>query len=175
MSPRVVVEQVIRSWSTQDVESTLAHCGDDVVYSVNIAAEAAPFAGTSEGKDAVRAALHLMLEMFDYLKFDQVVVGVAGDVVRVQTQFKLHHRRTGSNLEGSMRSVFTVRNGLVARCEEYLDESLVEAFMRLVRQREAENIIFVPPSLPARAPKGGAGGPARPTSVPETPDEKHCE
>ncbi|ODT30139.1 MAG: hypothetical protein ABS54_03330 [Hyphomicrobium sp. SCN 65-11] len=58
MSPRVVVEQVIRSWSTQDVESTLAHCGDDVVYSVNIAAEAAPFAGTSEGKDAVRAALH---------------------------------------------------------------------------------------------------------------------
>ncbi|MFN3746907.1 MAG: nuclear transport factor 2 family protein [Hyphomicrobiaceae bacterium] len=100
----------------------------------------------------------MMLEFFDYLKFDQNIIAASGEVVRVQTQFKLHHRRTGENFEGSLRTIFTVRNGLAVRCDEYLDRNLFETFMRLVQQREAANDIVQPPQIrgrtaPAKSPE----------------------
>jgi ketosteroid isomerase-like protein len=167
MSARSVVAAVIKAWSAQDVETTVSYCSDDVVYALHISEQAVPFAGASEGKDAVRGTLHMMLEMFDYLKFDQRIVGFSGEVVRVQTQFKLHHRRTGENLECSMRTLFTVRNGAVTRCDEYLDEGLVETFMRLVRQREAENDVVAPPQIRGRS--------APPKAPEPTPEPKVCD
>lgn len=151
MDPRSVVESLIRCWSAQDVETTLAHCSEDVIYALHVSDDTVPFAGVSQGKDAVRTALHMMLEDFDYLKFDQQIVGEDDDVVRVQTQFKFNHRRTGGILEGSMRTVFRVRDGVVVRCDEYLDEGLVETFMRLTRQREAANEIVQPPEIPGKS------------------------
>ena len=153
MDARSVVEAIITCWDTQDVETTMAYIDDDAVYALYVSEQTVPFGGVSEGKDAIRATLYMMLEQFDYLRFDRAIVGVDGDVVRVQTQFKFHHRRTGGNLEGSMRTVFTVKDGLVVRCDEYLDEELVDAFMRLVRQREAANNIVEPPEIPRRSPE----------------------
>jgi ketosteroid isomerase-like protein len=151
MKARDVVVSIIRAWSTQDVETALSYASDDFVYALYASEELVPFAGTSEGKEAVRETLYMMLEIFDYLKFDQNIIGVSGEIVRVQTQFKLHHRRTGENLEGSLRTIFTVRNGLAVRCDEYLDRKLVETFMRLVQQREAQNDIVEPPQIRGRA------------------------
>jgi hypothetical protein len=88
------------------------------------------------------------------------IVGVDGDVVKVQTQFKFHHRRTGGNLEGSMRTIFTVKGGMVVRCDEYLDQGLVDTFMRLTRQREAANEIVAPRIPPARSAPDQATAPA---------------
>jgi ketosteroid isomerase-like protein len=151
MSARRVVEGIIKAWSTQDVETALSYASDDFVYALHVSEEMVPFAGTSEGKEAVCDTLHTMLEIFDYLKFDQNVIGVSGEIVRVQTQFKLHHRRTGENPEGSIRTIFTVRNGLAIRCDEYLDQHLIETFMRLVRQREAQNDTVEPPQITSRS------------------------
>ena len=148
MNARSVIESLIASWNTQDVESTLAHCSDDVFYALYVAEDAVPFGGVTVGKDAMRATLHMMLEQFDYLRFDRAIVGVDDDVVRVQTQFKFHHRRTGGNLEGTMRTVFRVKDGMVVRCDEYLDQGLVEAFMRLTQQREASGEVVQPPEIP---------------------------
>lgn len=155
MSARSTVEAIIACWNTQDVELTMAYISDDAVYALYVSEQTVPFAGVSEGKDAIRSTLYMMLEQFDYLRFDRAIVAVNGDVVRVQTQFKFHHRRTGQNLEGSMRTVFTVRDGLVVRCDEYLDEELLDAFMRLVRHREAVNDIVAPPQM------AGHGAPRR--------------
>ncbi len=151
MSARSVIEAVIASWNAQDVETTLAHCSEDVFYALYISEETVPFGGVTVGKEAMRGTLHMMLEQFDYLRFDRSIAGVDGDIVRVQTQFKFHHRRTGSNLEGTMRTAFTVKDGLVVRCDEYLDQHLVETFMRLVRHREAAGEIVQPPELPLRS------------------------
>lgn len=148
MDARSVVESLIACWATQDVEMTMAHISEEAVYSLYLSEETVPFGGVSQGKEHIRATLYMMLAEFDYLRFDREIVGVEGDVVKVQTQFKFHHRRTGGNLEGSMRTVFTVADGLVVRCDEYLDEGLVETFMRLTRQREADNEIVPPPQIP---------------------------
>lgn len=144
---RSVIEAIIAVWNTQDVEATLAYIDDDAIYALYVSEETVPFGGVSKGKDEIRATLFMMLAEFDYLRFDRVIAGVDGDVVKVQTQFKFHHRRTGENLEGSMRTVFTVRDGLVVRCDEYLDRSLLDAFMRMVREREATNQIVEPPPI----------------------------
>lgn len=146
---RSVVEAVIAVWNTQDVEATLAYVDDDAVYALYVSEETVPFGGVSNGKDEIRATLFMMLSEFDYLRFDRTIVGVDDDIVKVQTQFKFHHRRTGGNLEGSMRTVFTIENGLVVRCDEYLDRGLVEAFMAMVRSREARGEVVAPPRIPA--------------------------
>jgi ketosteroid isomerase-like protein len=150
MDARAVIVEVLKRWRTQDVETTFELCADDVVYVLYVSEDAVPFGGVTQGRDAMMSVFYTFIEQFDYLKYEPLIVGVDGDVVRVQTQFQYHHRRTGEDLTGSMRTVFTVRDGLVVRCEEYVDRGLVESFMRLARQREADNEIVAPPALPQR-------------------------
>jgi ketosteroid isomerase-like protein len=161
MDARGVVEAIIARWNTQDVETTMAYIAEDAEYALYVSEQTVPFAGVSRGRDEIRATLYMMLAEFDYLRFDREIVGVDGDVVKVQTQFKFHHRRTGGNLEGSMRTIFTVKGGMVVRCDEYLDQGLVDTFMRLTRQREAANEIVAPPRIPpARSAPDQATAPA---------------
>jgi ketosteroid isomerase-like protein len=153
MDTHAIVREVLRLWATQDVESTFAYVADDVVYSLNIDEDLAPFAGVTHGREGMIAAFYQMIEQYDYLDWKQVIVGVEGNVARVQTQFRLHHRRTGTNLEGSMRTVITMGDdGMMIRCEEFLDRGLVESFMRLAQHREATNQIVKPPEIPGRRP-----------------------
>lgn len=156
-NPRDIVAEVLRLWATQDVESTFAYVADDVVYVLYIDEDLAPFAGVTHGREGMMAAFYQMIEQYDYLYWKQVIVGAEGDVVRAQTQFRLHHRRTGTDLEGSMRTVMTMRDGLMIRCEEFLDRGLVESFMRLARHREETNQIVKPPEIPRRRPQPDTG------------------
>lgn len=150
MNAREIVAETLRRWAAQDVESAFEFVADDVVYALYIDEDLAPFAGVRHGREAMMEAFYQMIEHYDYLKWEQVIVGVEGDVVRVQTQFRFHHRRTGTNLEGSMRTVITMQDGLMVRCEEFLDRGMVESFMRLAQQREANNQIVPPPEIPPR-------------------------
>jgi ketosteroid isomerase-like protein len=173
MDPLAVATEVYKLWSVQDVESTFAFVAEDVVYALHFDEDLAPFAGVSQGREAMMAAFYAMIEEFDYLKYEPVIMGVEGDVVRVQIQFMFHHRRTGADLEGSMRSVMTVTNGQIVRCEEYLDRGLVEAFMRLTRQREADNDVATPPEIPKRPLGPGVEQPLRMTT--KVPNKEGCE
>lgn len=157
MDPREIATEVYNLWRVQDVESTFAYVAEDVVYALHFDEDLAPFAGVSHGREAMMGAFYKMIEEFDYLKYEPTIVGVEGDVVRVQVQFRFHHRRTGADLEGSMRSVMTVTGGQIVRCEEYLDRGLVEAFMRLTRHREATNQVVAPPEIPRPRPRGEHG------------------
>lgn len=170
MDAREIVAEVLRLWATQDVESTFAYVADDVVYVLYIDEDLAPFAGVTQGREEMMAAFYQMIEQYDYLHWKQVIVGAEGDVVRAQTQFRLHHRRTGTDLEGSMRTVMTMRDGMMVRCEEFMDRGLVESFMRLAKHREATNQIVAPPAIPRRRPTGDEGRTLRMDA--EAPDEE---
>lgn len=173
MSAREIVAEVLRLWGAQDVDSTFAYVAEDVVYALHFDEELAPYAGVTHGRDAMMAAFYKLIEEFDYLQYEPVIMSVEGDLVRVHTRHRYLHRRTGSEIAGSYRSVFTVRDGLIARCEEYVDRGLVEAFMRLVRQREAVNDVVPPPALPKRPPREEAGMPL--PMVPKVTDKEGCE
>jgi ketosteroid isomerase-like protein len=165
MNAREIVAETLRRWATQDVEFAFEFVADDVVYALYIDEDLAPFAGVRHGREAMMEAFYQMIEHYDYLKWEQVIVGAEGDVVRVQTQFRLHHRRTGTDLEGSMRTVITMRDGLMVRCEEFLDRGMVESFMRLAQHREATNQIVPPPQIPPRrSPKEDTRRPVQMTT-----------
>lgn len=173
MNPRDIVAEVLRLWAAQDVESTFAYVADDVVYVLYIDEDLAPFAGVTHGREGMMTAFYQMIEQYDYLKWEQVIVGAEGDVVRAQTQFRLHHRRTGTDLEGSMRTVMTMRDGMMVRCEEFLDRGLVESFMRLAKHREATNQVVEPPVIPRRSRPRDAGQSLQMSA--KVPDEEGCD
>lgn len=178
MDARDIVAEVLRRWAAQDVESAFEFVADDVVYVLNIDEDLAPFAGVTHGREAMMAAFYSMVEQYDYLKWEQVILGAEGDVVRVQTQFRFHHRRTGTDLEGSMRTVITMQDGMMVRCEEFLDRGMVESFMRLAKHREDTNQIVQPPDIPRARPRGEPGRELRMSNEPtdsarlKVPDEE---
>jgi ketosteroid isomerase-like protein len=139
MDNQAIVVSFLKCWIAQDVELTVAHAADDVVYALHISKEALPFGGETHGKERIRGVLYAILADFDYLKYEPVILGAQDDMVRVQVSFIYHHRRTGEDLVGSKRLVIKLRDGLIARVDEYHDAALVEAFMRLAQQRLAND------------------------------------
>ena len=148
MSATAVVDDFLRAWRAQDIDTTLATIADDVVYALHVSNDALPYGGETHGAEALRAVAYAILEEFDYLTYEPVVLGEDEGVVRVQVAFHYHHRRTGENLIGTKRLVFRVESGLIVRIDEYHDAGFVEAFMRLVRHREVHDEVVAPPVLP---------------------------
>jgi hypothetical protein len=63
----------------------------------------------------------------------RVAVGISG-------AYQFRHKVTGETIDGVMRQVIVVGDGLIAKISEYHDIELVRAFMRLVSHAAAERI-----------------------------------
>jgi ketosteroid isomerase-like protein len=126
-----LIELLIAYWKVQDIEMTLRLCHDDVVYQLHVDPIAVPYAGETRGKDAFRETMHHMQKEWDYVRYESVLLGIEDSVARVQTQFSYRHRASGETLAGSKRWVIVIRDGLVARVDDYQDAALIAAFMRL--------------------------------------------
>jgi ketosteroid isomerase-like protein len=127
---RAVIEAVLRFWSVQDVEQTLACFSDDIVYQLYMCRSATPFGGEVIGIDDVRDLLFDILADFDYVRYEPTVLSVHDGVARIQTAYVLRHRASGEELGGSKRFICTLQNQRITRVFEYHDVALVEAFLR---------------------------------------------
>lgn len=104
----------------------------DVVYNLNVSREALPLGGETSGWEAVNEILLGIRKLFDYLVYKPRILTVEDNIVRARIELVLRHKPSGEIFTGQMRSVFTVRDGLIVRVEEYVDAPMVESFMRLV-------------------------------------------
>lgn len=147
---RAVAASFLACWSVQDVEMTLQHVDESVVYALYISETALPFGGETRGKANCRDVLYAILADFDHLKYEPAIVGVKGDVVRARVEIAYRHRQTGGMLTGSKRLLITVKNGLIVRVEEYHDAAMVEAFMRLTAHRVLTDDVPAPLELPRK-------------------------
>jgi ketosteroid isomerase-like protein len=136
------VEALTAYWSAQDVELTLGCFSDDVIYQLYICRSALPFGGEVHGKAAVRDLLFDILAVFDYVRYEPVILACSRGVARVQTHYVMRHRASGEELSGSKRFVCTLQGGLITRVFEYHDVELVEAFMRHANGRIAARAIL---------------------------------
>jgi len=150
MVNREVVASFFASWGVQDVEWTLEHLHEDIVYEMHVDAVELPFFRVTRGKEACRDALFAILRDFDYLKYEPTINSVKGSLVRASIAFRYRHRATGEELEGSRRLVFKLKDGLIVRIDGYHDAKLFEAFMRLMKHRLDTNQIVSGPVLPSR-------------------------
>lgn len=148
-----VVRSFFGSWEAQDVELTAMHFHDDIIYELHSVTRELPYTGVTRGKAAARDVLFTILKDFDYLKYESHINSVEGDIVRAHVAFRYVHRQSGEVLDGTRRLVFRIKDGLIIRLDRYHDDRLVDAFMRLTRQREAaiERLNAPVPELPMAA------------------------
>lgn len=131
MTAEDIVRRFLKLWAAEDIDSAIRFVAGDAVYALYISKEAVPFGGETAGRSAIEACLREIRQRFEYLVFRPVMFVADGDRVRVRVEFMYHHRKSGEILSGYFRIVMTVRDGLIARAEEYHDRPMVEAFMRL--------------------------------------------
>ncbi|WP_072396589.1 nuclear transport factor 2 family protein [Hyphomicrobium sp. CS1GBMeth3] len=138
-SPHDVVHALLHQWAADPAGAMKTKVAPDVVYTLNVSPDALPLGGETVGWDAVNEILLGIRKIFDYLVYKPRILSVDGNVVRARIELVLRHRPSGEVFTGQMRSVFTVRDGLVTRVDEYVDAPMVETFMRLVSGGEGES------------------------------------
>lgn len=131
-SAEETVRQFLTTWASGDLGATVSFIADDCIYALYISSEALPFAGETVGKAAIVDALRLIRTQFDYVLYRPHRYVSEGDHVRLRVEHMYRHRASGEVLSGNFRLVVEVRDGLIARADEYHDRAMVEAFIRLV-------------------------------------------
>jgi ketosteroid isomerase-like protein len=131
-----IAESLLWRWRDDPAGCMATLVAPDVVYTLNVSPDALVLGGETRGWDAVNEKMLGIRKVFEYLVFRPLVFATRGDVVRARIEFVLRHRNSGQLLSGQMRSVFTVRDGLVVRVDEYVDAPLIESFMRMFADGE---------------------------------------
>ena len=134
-TPLEITEALLSRWRVDPSGCMDAFTDPDIVYTLNVSPDALLLGGETRGREVVRAKMLAIREQFDYLVYRPRVFSVRDDVVRVRTEFVYRHRPSGELISGQMRTVFTVRDGLIVRVDEFVDAAMIESFMRLFAQR----------------------------------------
>jgi len=156
MSPRALVASWLACWAAEDVEMTLAHLHEDIVYKVHTSV-VLPFGGERRGHDALRELMFTVLTDFDVLLYAPSYIRSTAQGVRAGVAYHYRHRATGEVLEGTRRFLIQVDGDLIARIDGYYDDRMVEAFMRLTRHRVATNQVVDIPIFPSGRAREGSG------------------
>jgi ketosteroid isomerase-like protein len=129
-TPREVAEDHYGNWAADPVRA-MEKCAPDVAYTLNVSPDALQIGGETVGREAVKAMMLAIREVFDYLVYIPRIMAVDGVAVRVNIEIIFRHKASGELLTGQIRSILTARDGLVGRVDEYVDAPMIEAFMRL--------------------------------------------
>ena len=157
MDNKAFVASWIACWSAQDVEMTLMHLHENVVYKVHSSREVLPFGGEQRGQEALRDLMFSVLADFDVLLYSPNFITLVDDGVRANVKFIYRHRATGEYLEGTRRLLIQFGDGVIARIDGYYDDRMIEAFMRLTKHRISTNQVVRAPELPSGRAKEGSG------------------
>jgi ketosteroid isomerase-like protein len=157
MDNQAVVASWIACWAAEDVEMTLAHLHENVVYKVHSSREVLPFGGEKRGQEALRDLMFTVLTDFDVLLYLPNFIKPVGNGVRANVSYIYRHRATGEILEGTRRLLIQIRDDLIVRIDGYYDDRMIEAFMRLTKHRIATNQVVRAPQLPSGRAREGSG------------------
>lgn len=132
--PEAILAEHWRAWARQDKLATLSLCSEDMLFSLYVPEHILPFGGVTKGKPSISDRLQTIIDQFETLAYEGVVHHVEGNTVHGVVHYCFRHRVTGESIEGEMRQVVVVRDGLMVDFKEYHDLKRVTAFMRLVSE-----------------------------------------
>lgn len=135
MNAGEALQGIWAAWIKRDKAATLEFFSHDVEYAIFIPQEVLPFGGVTRGKAALSDRLQMILDQFDTLSYAPVFHGSDNDTARGIVHYHFAHKATGETIDGLMRHVAKMKDGLIVRLEEYHDIDRIQAFMRLVSQR----------------------------------------
>lgn len=119
-------------WAARDKAACLALLADDCHYALYVPTEVLPFGGEAHGKAAISDRLRSILDLFYTIRYEGEIVRAQGSIIHGRVDYCFRHKATNEEIDGVLRQVIEVRNGLVVSWREYTDAERVRAFMRLV-------------------------------------------
>lgn len=131
-----VFRRAVRCWSEEDFEGAVALLGDDIVHTVNVDALQIPWVSSAEGKVNVSARLKLIADTFVINAFIIEALAYEAGEIRATVLGYHVHRKTRERLDVRVRFRVRVRDGRIARIDEFLDAAYIEAFQRFVTYLE---------------------------------------
>jgi len=120
-----VVMEAYRLFQRGDIAQRLGRCHDDAAW-VNPEVEHVSFAGTHHGRAGIARYFKMLDEEAQALHFDPKEFLADGDKVVVLGEAAWLSRLTGRTHEGPWVHAFTLRDGKIARFENYFDTAGAE-------------------------------------------------
>ena len=136
-SPSDIVMMQQTCW-LDEPERALPLMAPDVVSTMNVDGAAVPMGGDIVGRAEVLAKLSKFRQVFEIVDYRPRIYAAEGDTVRSRVNLLLRHRLSGETLICKKRTVYTIRDGLIIRVDEYVDQAMMETFMRMVSMLGAE-------------------------------------
>ena len=125
-----IVQDTLQKFGDGNIDGILGNMSNDVEFRIP-AMEHVPFAGTTyRGKEQVRKFFSLLSETQIVRVFEPLDFIAQGDKVVVLGRYAWTVRQTGKPLEGEWAHVWTIRDGKVARFDEYTDTAAASAAHR---------------------------------------------
>lgn len=132
---RTAIERSLHAWARRDLEGALEPVSASVVHSLNLDTSLAPYVASAVGKDEVRRKLQMILDAFDFERFEIVALATEPSRGRADVEFRFRHKATGDVLQSRCRFMYRLREGKIVLIEEAHDARIVESFLRMVKSR----------------------------------------
>lgn len=124
-----LVQQVYSNFKNGDINALLTQMSEDIEWELP-QIENVPFAGKRQGKEMVHNFFTTLLSGQDPLEFNPKEFITQGDKVVTLGHYEWK-TKDGRQFGSEFAHVFTVRDGLVTRFQEYMDtESVAKAYKK---------------------------------------------
>jgi len=137
--PEGVLEAGVRAYAIGDLPAAAAFFAENAVFAIYVDQDVLPFAGQVHGRASILETFRTIASAFEVKRYELRSMSVRNEIVRCQVDFAFRHRASGETIDGVMRIVAEVQNGLITRYREYHDQERIRAFMRLCEQSMKPN------------------------------------
>ncbi len=136
---KTVIGRLYAAWKARDLANVLAYLSDDVVFVLHVPATALPIGGETKGKAAVGAALHTLLDAYDFLSYEPGAVTGDDRRCKAEVHFRYRQKATGEVIDSRMLHSWVVEAGRITRLDEWHDLKSVQTFFDRVAFRQASS------------------------------------
>jgi ketosteroid isomerase-like protein len=119
-----LVKQAYQHFKNGDIQSFLGLLSEDVEWTL-FEIEGVPFSGTRRGSERVGEFYSQVFDTEEVLHFEPRELVAEGDKVVVLGDYAWRVKSTGREYESDFVHVITVRDGKVARFQEFMDTAVV--------------------------------------------------
>jgi ketosteroid isomerase-like protein len=124
-----LVQHAYERFRDGDIQSLLELLSEDVEWKL-FEIEGVPFSGTRRGVERVGEFFSQVFDTEEPLRFEPRELVAQGDKVVALGDYAWRVKSTGREYESDFVHVFTVRDGKVARFQEFMDTAAVSAAYR---------------------------------------------
>jgi ketosteroid isomerase-like protein len=136
---RLVIEAMCASWAVGDLDGLMQGFIGDVQFSVGGLGGAVSFLRSGQGKAILRGRLGLLLSEIEIVRFQPMqIVREDGAWLHTRVHYHYVHRRSGLDIDGTMRNNCCMRGGRIVRYQVVHDTARMAAFVELARRSIAE-------------------------------------